>query len=251
LVFVNESGTKRRLKQIEALAFEAGDRQWLSPTVLLRPVLERALLPTASYVGGPGEVAYFAQVSAVAAAVGVAAPLVVPRWSATIVEPRVQRILDELDLDLGAFADPHRAEGVVAARRVPAGAEAAVGAMRADVERDVTALRAASNGLVADTVLDGFRRTLEHRIARLERRLLAALKRRETEAMLRVATARGSLYPHGVRQERKLAFIPMLTRHGQPLVDEMLVAARVHARALIHPSAGSAAAQSSTTPARV
>ena len=40
---------------------------------------------------GPGEVAYFAQVSAVADALGVPTPLVVPRWSATIVEPRVQR----------------------------------------------------------------------------------------------------------------------------------------------------------------
>ena len=36
---------------------------FLSATVLLRPVLERAMLPTAAYVGGPGEIAYFAQVT--------------------------------------------------------------------------------------------------------------------------------------------------------------------------------------------
>jgi bacillithiol synthase len=252
LVFLNEQGMKRRLPVDEASQQGApSEGAFLSPTALLRPVVERAILPTAAYIAGPGEVAYFAQVSAVAAAIDVPAPLVVPRWSATIVEPRVQRILDELTLDLDAFADPHRAEGAVAAQHVPAGVDAAVAAMRADVERNVAALGRASNGIVPNAVLDGFRRTLEHRIERLERRVLAGVKRRETEVMRRVATARGSLFPDGVRQERKLAFTPFLARYGRPLIDAMLLAARVHARGLFHQSAAPAESQSSATPARV
>jgi hypothetical protein len=43
----------------------------LSPNVLLRPVIERALFPTVAYVAGPGEFAYFAQVQAVASALSV------------------------------------------------------------------------------------------------------------------------------------------------------------------------------------
>jgi bacillithiol synthase len=252
LVFLNEQGMKRRLPVDEASQQGApSEGAFLSPTALLRPVVERAILPTAAYIAGPGEVAYFAQVSAVAAAIDVPAPLVVPRWSATIVEPRVQRILDELTLDLDAFADPHRAEGAVAAQHVPAGVDAAVAAMRADVERNVAALGRASNGIVPNAVLDGFRGTLEHRIERLERRVLAGVKRRETEVMRRVATARGSLFPDGVRQERKLAFTPFLARYGRPLIDAMLLAARVHARGLFHQSAAPAESQSSATPARV
>ncbi|HXD49366.1 MAG TPA: bacillithiol biosynthesis BshC [Gemmatimonadaceae bacterium] len=252
LVFLNEHGMKRRLPIDEATGLGTPPQgTFLSPTALLRPVVERAILPTAAYVGGPGEVAYFAQVSAVAAAVGVAAPLVVPRWSATVVEPRVQRILDELGLDLDAFADPHRAEAVIAARRVPAAAAAAIAAMRSDVERSVAALGAANGGLVAGAVLDGFRHALAHRIDRLERRVLAAVKRRETDAMARVATARGSLFPHGVRQERKLGFTPFLARYGQPLIDDMLVAARVHARTSIHQPPAPSPTQSSAAPARV
>src|SRR6185503_9030571 len=42
----------------------------LSANVLLRPVVEQAILPTVGYVAGPGELAYFAQVSAVAGALG-------------------------------------------------------------------------------------------------------------------------------------------------------------------------------------
>jgi hypothetical protein len=84
---------------------------------LLRPVIERAILPTVSYIAGPGEIAYFAQVSAVAAALDLDAPMVVPRWSTTIVEPHVSRILSRLGIEESELAEPHRAEGGWLARR--------------------------------------------------------------------------------------------------------------------------------------
>ena len=248
LVFLNQDGIKRRLPIAEAPSVTTGA---LSPTALLRPVVERAVLPTAAYVAGPGEIAYFAQVSAVAESLGVPIPLVVPRWSATIVEPRVRRTLDELGLDLDAFADPHAAERIVAARRVPADADAALKAFRGDVDRDVARIGASGDGLVARATLDGFRRNIEHRIERLERRLMAGVKRRETDVMAKVTAARGSLVPHGVRQERKLAFTPFLARHGRALIDDMLVAAQAHARGLVHQPPATVPAATSTTAAQV
>jgi bacillithiol synthase len=72
----------------------------LGPNVLLRPVAERAILPTVAYVAGPGEFAYFAQVRAVAESLGAAAPLAVPRWSATLIEPHVAGLLARYGLDM-------------------------------------------------------------------------------------------------------------------------------------------------------
>ena len=51
--------------------------------------------------------------------------------------------------------------------------------------------------------------------------------------MHRIATARGALYPHGVRQERKLGWVPFLARYGPELVEQMLDAARAHARSIV------------------
>jgi bacillithiol biosynthesis cysteine-adding enzyme BshC len=250
LVSLNRDGTKRRLPLVEAATVrELPSDQFLSPTVLLRPVLERAILPTAAYVGGPGEIAYFAQVTAVSDALGVPTPLVLPRWSTTIVEPRVHRTLARFGLSVEAFADPHAVEGRVARERLSPDAARALIGLRNNVAAGVSSLAAANGGLLPTDVIEGLRRSLEHRMARVERRLLAAVKRRETEIMHQIATARGSLYPHGTRQERKLAFVPFLARYGPVLIEQMLAAAGAHARALLSGAPSMAASSAATAPA--
>ena len=75
-----DDGTRRRvpLRAAGEIA-ERASADRLGPNVLLRPIMERQILPTVSYVGGPGEVAYFAQVSTVAEALGRAQPTISPR----------------------------------------------------------------------------------------------------------------------------------------------------------------------------
>jgi bacillithiol synthase len=233
LVFVNSNGTKRRLPIPEASAFKPDGNSYLSSTVLLRPVMERAILPTAAYVGGPGEVAYFAQVTAVAAELGVPIPLVVPRWSATIIEPRTQRILEELGVDATAFADPHAVEGRAARASLPDHTRHALESLRTHISADTDALDIARDSLVSPDVIKGVRRMFEHRLERLERRFTAAVKRRELDLMQKIGTARGALYPHGIRQERKLAHIPFLARYGPQLIEQMLNAAGAHGRLIM------------------
>jgi len=232
LLFTNGESGKRRLPLAEA-SDPGVSAEALSSTVLLRPIMERSILPSAFYVGGPGEIAYFAQVSAVAEALGSPVPLVQPRWSVAIVEPRVRRHLDSLGVDRTALRDPTALEGQVAHRRMPREVGAALERLRTDTRRDIDALRSANNGMVAEPVIDGLERSLSHRLDRMERRLLAAVKRRESATMELIAALRGALYPHGAPQERKLSFIPFLARYGSGLVDEMLSQAGAYARSRI------------------
>jgi uncharacterized protein YllA (UPF0747 family) len=231
------SGRKARVTVAEARgAVTTSARGSLGPNVLLRPVVERSILPTVAYVAGPGEYAYFAQVSAVPASLGVAQPLAVPRWSATIVEPHVRRALERIGLDVDDLRDPHAADARLAREAMPAGVGDALASLRAALDRTTIALHAARDGhpLVPAPVVDGAARSLAHRVDRLERRYLAALKRRDDETSRALAVARAALYPGGGRQERTLNALPLLARHGQPLLDAMLRAALVHAQAIVH-----------------
>lgn len=233
---VPDGGEKRRVPITEAAAAAARRGGVLSPNVLLRPVIERALLPTVAYVAGPGEIAYFAQVSALASTLDLAAPLVVPRWSATILEPHVARILARLELEVADLADPHAAEGRLARLAISPALHAALRVLRRDLDRDTATVADASAesglGLPAG-VVDGVRRTIEHRIERLERRVVAAVKHRESDTMRQIATARGALYPLGTRQERALNPIPIMARHGDVVIERMMSGATRHARTLV------------------
>ncbi len=208
----------------------------LSPNVLLRPVVERQILPTLTYIGGPAEIAYFAQLSPIATTLGLARPLIVPRWSCTIVEPHIREILDRLRADLADFRDPHAIEARVARGLIPSDVLANVEKLRRAVEERTTAIGDAlkNNDIgLTERVSEGLRRNLDHRVDRFERRLVAASKHRNANLMNDVATARGALFPLGKPQERALSFIPFLARYGTQLEEAMLAEATQHAKALL------------------
>jgi len=252
-------GDKRRVPLAEAPAVaaqgDAGRRGVLSPNVLLRPVVERAILPTIGYVAGPGELAYFAQVSAVAASLDLELPMAVPRWSTTILEPHVVRILSRLGIDEAELAEPFRAEGRLAREAVPPALTGALSDLHRDLGRYcgvVSSALESSDLPLSPRVIDGAQRSIRHRLERLERRIVAAAKRREADTMTQIATARGSLFPLGTRQERALNFLPFLARHGAVITDRMIDAARTHARNLVasdRATTASAAVQSASRPA--
>lgn len=232
LVFERRDGVKTRIPIGATHRLDPAD---LSPNVLLRPVVERAILPTVAYLAGPGELSYFAQVSAVAVALGAEQPLAVPRWSCTIVEPRVERVLERLGLERGELADPAAPERRIAERALPDEARRVIALAKEQAAslRDALSALDPDNALLQPRVAEGHAARAAWLAGRLERRILAAVKRREAEAMYSLATARGSLYPFGMRQERALNFIPLLARYGPALIADMRTAAAGHARSLV------------------
>ncbi len=73
---------------------------FLSPNVVLRPICQDALLPTVCYVAGPSEVAYFAQLKPAYVYFNIPMPVIFPRISATLVEPKVKRIFEKYGIDI-------------------------------------------------------------------------------------------------------------------------------------------------------
>ena len=231
LVFSAADGRRARIssgRSGESNALE------LTPNVLLRPVLERTILPTVAYMGGPAEIAYFAQVSAVAAALESEPPLIVPRWSGMVVEQRIERILDRYSLTPADFAGPHAVETRLAKQSLPGELQSRLEAFRRAIDEQIVLLSAAEGSrLASNTVTDGLKRNMLHLIDRLERRYTAAVKREGNDALRDAALARAALYPLGFPQERALNGLPLIARHGGELFDSVLSEAEKHAASLL------------------
>jgi len=236
-VFVYEQDGRRRVPLTEASRVADSESAVLGPNVLLRPVIERAILPTVTYVAGPGELAYFAQVSALAAALELPIPMVVPRWSTTLLEPEVIALLERYELTVDSLADKHGPERDLAARLLPESVRAPIEALRHAVATQ-TALLATATGtdgeaLLPTTVADGAERDIARRLERLERRYRAAVKRREEGTFTDIARLRGSLRPGGAPQERALNILPFLARYGSGVLSDMKTVAREYADELV------------------
>jgi bacillithiol synthase len=237
LVFGSASGGRKRIP-IKAASKQMSSDD-LGPNVLLRPIVERNILPTATYIGGPAEIAYFAQIGPIAGVLGASWPAIIPRWSTTIMEPQIEEILEMLHLSPEDLREPHDAEARLARARLPKKVLDELDATRAAIEERLTALSqvvARERAPIGSAVAEGLRANLFRRVDRFERRLIAAAKRENSEVMHQVATARGSLYPLGKPQERTLNFIAFLARYGPALRETMMRGALEHARQVIEPS---------------
>ena len=230
---VGVTKTRVPLKQAPEVAARALPGA-LSANVLLRPVVERSILPTVAYLGGPGELAYFAQTTAVASALQLPLPLAVPRWSCSLLEPAIAALMDRHGITEEELRDAHGPEGRLARAALPVAIRDALAALRTAVDGGIDAIVSAdATGLVSPEAIEGTRIHLRHRVERLERRYAAEAKQAAAATMADVATIRGALRPNGIEQERALNFIPFLARGGPALVDSMRREAAHHAGALV------------------
>jgi len=223
------------LGDASAAAREA-ERGTLGANVLLRPVLERSLLPTVSYCAGPGEFAYFAQVEPVARALGVAVPVVTPRFACEVLESEMLARQQRLGIADADLRDPHAAERLVARSQLDETVADSMERLRVALETQVGAMRdvvAGDDAPVADEVVQGLARDLSHRIDRFERRVLSGVKRLEHETMRDVAAIRAAVRPNGQSPERVLNLVPLLARYGVSVLERIREAAGPHARELV------------------
>jgi bacillithiol biosynthesis cysteine-adding enzyme BshC len=193
-----------------------------SPNVLLRPVVQDYLLPTLAYAGGAAEAAYFAQAGAVYRILSGRVTPILPRFSATLVETKVQHKLEHYGLRvLDAFQGPEALRNALAAGALPAGLQAAFDRANQSVDESFTALQEALAQL--DTTLVEASQTgaskVRYQLDRLRERALAAELRRSEVVGRHAEWLSNSLYPARALQERGVAGIYFLARHGMELLQ--------------------------------
>ncbi|MGA2236152.1 MAG: bacillithiol biosynthesis cysteine-adding enzyme BshC [Terriglobales bacterium] len=195
-----------------------------SPNVLFRPVVQDYLLPTLVYTGGAAEVAYFAQAAVVYEKLLGRVTPILPRFSATLIEAKPQRILTRYQLGLpDLFLGPEKAREAIAARSLPSDLQARFTEAYASAEQSMAAVRE-SIGRLDSTLIeaaDRARTRMWYQINRLHRRASRAELLRN-EVVTRHADALShALFPHRVLQEREVAGVSFVARYGTELLANL------------------------------
>ena len=210
------------LAALQRIAAESPAR--LSPNVLLRPVLESALLPTVAYLAGPGELRYLVLTPPVYQRMGIDRQQPLPRWSGVLVEPRVDRVLEKFGVTLAELLEPAGAlEARLVRSQLPKAALEALTSIRTAVEAGYTQL-----ALVAEEIdptltrpIQGVRQQAVAGAQEVEKKLVQHLKRRQETELGQLAKARAAVLPNQKPQERVLTVAPFLARYGPALLPEL------------------------------
>jgi bacillithiol biosynthesis cysteine-adding enzyme BshC len=220
-------GSGEYLDVVEIRARVERDPLALSPNVLLRPVVESRVFPTLAYVGGPGEMAYFAQLRGYFEAHGIEMPIVFPRWAATVVETKIRKVLDKFGMALPGLSRPfHEIASEIAREEVPADVRAAIGQLRGALGTGVSELQRAASAV--DPTLKGPVQHLRSQafgaLDDVEKKVTAAVKREREITLSQLEKAQLHLYPLGSPAERVQSPMYFLTRYGGTFLDRLFTA---------------------------
>lgn len=210
------------LADLERLAQQEPQR--LSPNVLLRPVVESALLPTVAYVAGPGELRYLPLCRPLYESLGVVPQLPVPRWSGILVEHRVDRVLEKFGATLEELLQPGRAlESRVVRSQLPSETIAILERLRGELAAgyDTLANVARTIDPTIEKTIQNVGKQAQSGTQEVERKLVQHLRKRSEVEMSQVERARTAVLPGGKPQERLLTVAPFLSRYGPELLQQL------------------------------
>ena len=193
--------------------------------VLLRPVLQDYLLPTLAYIGGPAEIAYFAQAAVVYQMLLGRVTPVASRLSATLIEPRIEKLMTKYAVELPElFHGECPLRDCMAARSLPPELKDNFEGARLSVD---TAMQQVSTSLrnLDPTLVEAAARAtnkMRYQIERLRKRAAQAELRRSEILARHAAQIENAVYPHKTLQEREVAAIYFYAKYGPPLINQLV-----------------------------
>jgi bacillithiol synthase len=219
-----------KVSRAELLSDVSQHPELYSANVLLRPVMQDYLLPTAAYFGGAAEIAYFAQTAVVYEKLLGRVTPVMPRFSATVLSSADQRLLQKYRLGMPDLF--HGAEGLqekLAATALPAPLQhelsAATDAVREHIAKLQSHLRSLDPTLVDAAERSG--RKMQYQVSKIGRKAARAEVRRNAQLVADSNSILCELFPGKDLQERTLPGVHFLAKYPA-LIEDLLALAGEH-----------------------
>ena len=213
-----------KLSQAQLLAEISEHPEHFSPNVLLRPVVEDYLLPTLAYAGGAAEAAYYGQAGVVyEKLIGRVTPIL-PRFSATLIEPKMQRLFEKHGIAVtDVFNGPEALRNHIAARHLPQDLQAAFDSAKQSFDANFSSVKEKLEKL-DKTLVDAAetsRSKMQHQLEKLYAQAARAEAQKGELVSRHAEMISESIYPGKGLQERGVAGIYFLARYGGDLLHQL------------------------------
>jgi len=215
-------GVNRKLSQNELRQIIEEEPERLSPNVLLLPLMRSYLFPTAAYVGGPGEISYYAQLKSVFEFFDVPMPIVYPRASVTLIEDKIKQVLQKYSLEfIDLFQDPEILINSILKEKFPDPLENTLEKKRNEILKILDSLEQEliSSEPTLKQNLETTRGKIDYELKRLGEKLFQAYRQKDQTLKEQVYKAKKNLFPDNKLQERVLNLVPYLIKYGFEFVD--------------------------------
>jgi bacillithiol synthase len=195
-----------------------------SPNVTLRPIVQDFLLPTLAYIGGPAEIAYFAQLRPNYGLLNRVDPVALPRASFTLIEKRHAKTMSKYGIGFtDIFAGFEEVMKTVVERSLDQNT-ATVFDEAEKVFNDqldkLNASLAAVDPTLADA-LKGGREKILYQLNHLRTRFIHNRGKRDETTKQQIERLFAALYPNKNLQEREINVFYFLARYGYELIDRI------------------------------
>jgi uncharacterized protein YllA (UPF0747 family) len=220
-------GSGRNYSGSELSELAARDPSRISFGAMMRPLFQQTLFPTSVFMGGAGEVAYWAQLFPLFGVYGLPEPLLLPRPSFTLSTGRQRRLLEKYGLELTDLMQPQN-ELVrrLASGAIPQGLTARLDEMEQAYASRERAL--AEEAAKLDPGLAGVLETLganiHKHLATVRKKVEQSIKRGDEQLGAQAMELCAGLMPNGALQERSLNSLAALGIFGEGLIDHLRAA---------------------------
>jgi bacillithiol synthase len=195
-----------------------------SPNVTLRPIVQDFLLPTLAYIGGPAEIAYFAQLRPNYGLLNRVDPVALPRASFTLIEKRHAKTMSKYDIKFtDLFAGFEEVMKMVVERSLDQNTATVFDEIEKVFDDQLDKLNAslvAVDPTLADA-LKGGREKILYQLHNLRTRFVHNRGKRDETTRQQIERLFAALYPNKNLQEREVNVFYFLARYGYELIDRI------------------------------
>jgi len=210
----------------ELLTIAEKHPEYLSNNVVTRPLMQEMTIPVLAFVGGPGELAYWATLKDAFSELGLQMPIFAPRLNITIITRHVEQLLREYQLTVEEVWD---GKAMVLKEQFIAGvqddeAKCQILEMQQLLLEKYAALEQyfAEQHMALDKIVEKNKENHVRQFEYLQQKVEQTVLSKHETTIRKFMTLQNELYPNDGFQERSYNPYQYINEFGPTFIDEML-----------------------------